>query len=59
MDRVTKIAGQIALETPRRQGKWSTKAQVRWKLIHELREALTEAGVDLEAARRDMERSLK
>lgn len=52
LDRIVALAGAIAIEAPRRKNRFSRSAYVSWELIHDLRDALTAAGFDLEAVRR-------
>lgn len=56
LTRLVNIAGQICIVTPRRKNKSSPQAYVPWSLVLELRELLTEMGVDLERARATFER---
>lgn len=53
---IAKLAGAITLEVPLQRKNAATKAAyVRWDQIYKLRELLTAAGFDLDAARARME----
>lgn len=59
IQRITRIAIQIALVAPKQKNRWSWFAQVPWGCIFDLREALTEAGVDLDKMRKAQEAEKK
>lgn len=42
---------RVAQSAPKRQGTYSVKATVDWRLIHELRAAIGEAGIDWETGK--------
>lgn len=46
------LAAIVAIEAPRKRGKYSSAAYVRWSLIEEIRASLTAAGFDVDQALR-------
>ncbi len=54
---INRLAGAICIETPRHPNFYSKAAYVRWDLVMRLRDAMTAAGFDLEAARTQYEKS--
>jgi hypothetical protein len=44
---IIRLAMMLAIEAPRRQGRYSVSATVSWRTMLELRAALTAAGCDL------------
>ncbi len=55
LEQIAIAAGAICIEVPRKPNKYARNAYVRWKSIERLRALLTDAGFDLEAARRRLE----
>jgi hypothetical protein len=55
LQRVAYIASEIVLCVPRRRSKGKIFAYVPWSLIHDLEEALIDAGYDTPTAHRLME----
>jgi hypothetical protein len=52
MDKLTKLALEIAITTPKSQNSFAKCAYVPWPLIHELRTELNRLGVDVEDTRK-------
>lgn len=59
IQKITRIAISIAVRTPKKKNRWSWFAYVPWSSILALREALTEAGVDLDKVRRALDADKK
>jgi len=55
LQRVAYVASEIVLCVPRRRSKGKIFAYVPWSLIHDLEEALIDAGYDMPTAHRLME----
>lgn len=54
--RIIALALQIAAAAPRKHGRYAYGANIPWRLILELREALEAAGIDWDGFKRDQER---
>lgn len=56
LERVVRLAFQVAIEAPMKQGQHSVMAGVRWESIHALRQEMTAAGFDWPSMRKEVER---
>lgn len=59
LNRICKLAIEVAITAPRVQNKYAVRGGVPWTIIHELRAALLDAGVDLPGLYKTMDQVRK